>query len=349
MLQAKRVLVLLSALAFILSACTISGPSPESIFAEMHKIDFSKHSNYSVSDRNYFYFIHYAGENYVGYMPHDSCNFTQLKRSLTETERDSLESISQLTFSKIPTIPTDSELALQMADMCITFRSIWNIDFKRIYLMHLTVDENHNALATIHWKPTKELYQVLIANKSIHDFSYSGDSFEEAYVGPEKYVYYRLTRAETRIKPDAVSIPLYHAIVHHNLYEEELKENERLELQDPEICSGVWFDFRGEADSLYVLGGPMPVLDETDGVQFLGYIKDPGHFISFAVLGTPNYSLIKQYIDIDTLNVNEQEYQKELEGITSTLNAPNICAWWVSSYSIGPGQELTLSNRRLRR
>ena len=147
-------------------------------------------------------------------------------------------------------------------------------------------------------------------------------------------------------RPTTLSQQLYEQIIRHAACE---KEQGDYAYPDSLTYAGVWFDFRGEADSLYVLGGPMPLPDKTDDVQFLGYIKDPWHFISFAVLGTPNFSVIKQLFDTDALNINKQEYQKELEAITSTLNAPNICAWWVSSYSIGPGQELTLSNRRLRR
>ena len=149
---------------------------------------------------------------------------------------------------------------------------------------------------------------------------------------------------ENNIKPPATSSQLYDEVIRHITYE---KKQGNYSYPDSLIYAGVWFDFQGEADSLYVLGGPMSLPIETDDVQFLGYFKDPWHFISFAVLGTPNFSHIKQFIDIDALNINKEEYQKELDVITN--NAPNVCAWWVSSFSFGPNQELILSNRRLRR
>ena len=42
---------------------------------------------------------------------------------------------------------------------------------------------------------------------------------------------------------------------------------------DSVLYAGIWFDFRGKADSLYVLGGPMPLYDEDLDTHFLGYLE----------------------------------------------------------------------------
>ena len=43
---------------------------------------------------------------------------------------------------------------------------------------------------------------------------------------------------------------------------------------DSLLCAAVWFDFRGDVDSVHVLGGPMPLYDEEFGnpeENFIGY------------------------------------------------------------------------------
>ena len=49
---------------------------------------------------------------------------------------------------------------------------------------------------------------------------------------------------------------------------------------DSVLCAGIWFDFRGEADSLYVLGGPMPLYDEDLDTHFLGYLEGENYLVS---------------------------------------------------------------------
>jgi len=146
-----------------------------------------------------------------------------------------------------------------------------------------------------------------------------------------------------RPRPTAMSQQLYEQIIGHVAYE---KAQADYAYPDSLTCAGVWFDSRAETDSLYILGGPMAIPDDnfSNGEHFLGYIKDQGLFISFATIGEAFSDALKQHVDIEALNKDEKEY---IESIT--LPAQNTCAWWVSSYSIGPNQELLFSRRRLRR
>ena len=120
---------------------------------------------------------------------------------------------------------------------------------------------------------------------------------------------------------------------------------------DSVLCAGIWFDFRGEADSLYVLGGPMPLYDEDLDIHFLGYLEGENYLVSFAALGKANPQTINQILDTTALQTNREQYKASVDAfITSShLSGKNVCAWLVSSFSFDEFGGLVLQNRRMRR
>ena len=117
------------------------------------------------------------------------------------------------------------------------------------------------------------------------------------------------------------------------------------------LCAGIWFDFRGKADSLYVLGGPMPLYDEDLDTHFLGYLEGENYLVSFAALGKANPQTINQILDTTALQTNREQYKASVDAfITSShLSGKNVCAWLVSSFSFDEFGGLVLQNRRMRR
>ena len=74
---------------------------------------------------------------------------------------------------------------------------------------------------------------------------------------------------------------------------------------DSVLCAGIWFDFRGEADSLYVLGGPMPLYDEEFGnpeVNFIGYYEGRNCLISVASLGEQDDQTVGRFVNTADLS-----------------------------------------------
>ncbi len=139
--------------------------TPEMVFVQIQGIDFSRHKGYSISDYNSsFYFIDYEGASYLGRIPLGEEHFISLNRILSERERDSL----MIPFGEAgqEAIPISSSLAADLEDICGTFRSIWQIAPKEIYLLKLVVDNANHVLLTIMWKETEEVYKVLITPDS---------------------------------------------------------------------------------------------------------------------------------------------------------------------------------------
>ena len=120
---------------------------------------------------------------------------------------------------------------------------------------------------------------------------------------------------------------------------------------DSMLCAGIWFDFRGETDSLYVLGGPMPLYDDDSDTHFLGYIEGENCLVSFAALGKANSQIINQILDTTALQTNRELYNASADALitSSHLSGKNVCAWLVSSFSFDEFGGLDLQNRRMRR
>jgi hypothetical protein len=120
---------------------------------------------------------------------------------------------------------------------------------------------------------------------------------------------------------------------------------------DSVLCAGIWFDFRGESDSLFVLGGPMPLYDDDLDNPFLGYIEGENCLVSFAALGKANPQTINQILDTTALQTNRELYKASVDALitSSHLSGKNVCAWLVSSFSFDEFGGLVLQNRRMQR
>ena len=121
---------------------------------------------------------------------------------------------------------------------------------------------------------------------------------------------------------------------------------------DSVLCAGIWFDFRGEADSLYVLGGPMPLYDEEFGnpeVNFIGYYEGRNCLISVASLGEQDDQTVGRFVNTADLSKDKEAYKIAVDKLMAPLSDKNVCAFLQSSYTIEPDGRLLLNKRRLRR
>lgn len=150
-----------SLLIFLICSCT---PLRERVFAEIQRIDFPTEVAYSISDaRSSIYYIDYRDNRYMGWMHPDSVSFSKLRRFYSEAERDSL-GLEEGKDLLVEMLPLGTPLALDLAQMCIAFRSVWQIDYKKIYLQKLIVDNTRAVWLQIYWKKTKQKYLLVISN-----------------------------------------------------------------------------------------------------------------------------------------------------------------------------------------
>ena len=130
------------------------------------------------------------------------------------------------------------------------------------------------------------------------------------------------------------------------------KEQGEYPFPDYQICASVWFDFRGDVDSVYVLSGPMPLYDKkftNPDEHFIGFYGGKDYLISIASLGKPDDQTIERFIDTTYLSKDEETYKMALDKFTAPLSGKNVCAFLQSSYTIEPNGSLLLKSRRLRR
>lgn len=116
---------------------------------------------------------------------------------------------------------------------------------------------------------------------------------------------------------------------------------------DSVLCAGVWFDFRGESDSIRVVGGPMALYEgefEQPDVHFLGYLKGDNLFVSIGSLGEEKPQSIQQLLGTALLTDPEQ-YKAAADAFIAGL--PCICASLQSTYSIGVDGTPVLNNRQV--
>ena len=132
---------------------------------------------------------------------------------------------------------------------------------------------------------------------------------------------------------------------------DEERARECYNYPDSVLCAGIWFDFRGEADSLYVLGGLMLLSDDAPDTHFLGYVEGENCLVSFAALGKANPQIINQILDTTALQTNRELYKASADALitSSHLSGKNVCAWLVSSFSFDEFGGLVLRNRRMQR
>ena len=131
-----------------------------------------------------------------------------------------------------------------------------------------------------------------------------------------------------------------------------VKEEGEYFFPDSLLCAGVWFDFRGDVDSVYVLGGPMPLYDEefaNPEENFIGYYEGRNCLISVASLGKQDDQTVGRFVDTADLSKDKDAYKIAAYKLTAPPYDKNVCAFLQSSYTIEPNGRLLLNKRRLRR
>ena len=117
---------------------------------------------------------------------------------------------------------------------------------------------------------------------------------------------------------------------------------------DSVLCAGVWFDFRGESDSIRVVGGPMALYEgefEQPDVHFLGYLEGDNLFVSIGSLGEEKPQSIQQLLGTAALLTDREQYKAAADAFIAGL--PSICASLQSTYAIGADGTPVLNNRQV--
>jgi hypothetical protein len=158
-----------------------------------------------------------------------------------------------------------------------------------------------------------------------------------------------ISDSHKEMTPSIISEDLYSAILKH--INSEIDSGLYV-YPDSLLCASVWFDFRGESDSLYIMGGLMALYDEPfikPKDTFLGFFNDQNHFLCFAVMGVDDKNQIGHKVDISALKTDRETFQKESAPIMSSISVQNHCLFLMSSYSFSPDGNLLINQRRLRR
>ena len=156
-------------------------------------------------------------------------------------------------------------------------------------------------------------------------------SFEESYQDV-----LRIRNELNGFKADCLNPRLMHAIL------ESIDENKKsgyYHYPDSVLCAGVWFDFRGDVDSVYVLGGPMPMYEEefaSPEVNFIGYYEGKNCLISVASLGMQDDQTVEKLVETAHLSKDKDAYKTATDKFTAPLGGMNVCKFLASSYTIGP-------------
>ena len=117
---------------------------------------------------------------------------------------------------------------------------------------------------------------------------------------------------------------------------------------DSVLCAGAWFDFRGESDSIRVVGGPMALYEgefEQPDVHFLGYLEGDNLFVSIGSLGEEKPQSIQQLLGTAALLTDREQYKAAADAFIAGL--PSICASLQSTYAIGADGTPVLNNRQV--
>ena len=161
-------------------------------------------------------------------------------------------------------------------------------------------------------------------------------SFEETY-----QEVLRIRNELNGFQADCLNPRLLHAIL------ESIDEEKKMgdyHYPDSILCAGVWFDLRGDVDSIYILSDPVPLYDEayeslSPEKTFLGYYEGKNCLISIASIGKLEGQTVKRFVDTADLSTDKDAYKTTSKKITPDLD---ICARSVYSYSVEPDGTLFL-------
>ena len=126
------------------------------------------------------------------------------------------------------------------------------------------------------------------------------------------------------------------------------RARESYNFPDSVLYAGVWFDFRGETDSIRVVGGPMALYEgefEQSDVHFLGYLEGDNLFVSIGSLGEEKPQSIQQLLDTAALLADREQYKAAADAFIAGL--PSICAALQSTYAIDTDGTPVLNNRQV--
>ena len=145
---------------------------------------------------------------------------------------------------------------------------------------------------------------------------------------------------------------------------DEEKALGRSDYPDSVLCASIWFDYRGQMDSLHILEGPIPLYDDefaNPEFSFIGYLEGENILICLASLGGEKPKIENWFINTLSLKTDKEQYKTVFSAFTSHLSNVNVCSHLESTYYVNPVDsiilgnevhpsfELVFDNRRLRR
>ena len=120
--------------------------------------------DYSISDarESSYYFINYEGNRYLARMPLVTDTLISLKLL-----KDKLDSAGNWYENEVIDAFNDLDLRKRINEMCLIFRSIWQLDSRNIYLHRMTVDKNKDITLIIEWMLSREWSLIIITEDFI--------------------------------------------------------------------------------------------------------------------------------------------------------------------------------------
>ena len=108
------------------------------------------------------YFINYEGNRYLARMPLGTDTLISLKFL-----KDKLDSAGNWYENEVIDVFNDLDCRKRINEMCLIFRSIWQLDSSNIYLLRMIVDKNKDIALIIEWMHSKERSLIIITEDFI--------------------------------------------------------------------------------------------------------------------------------------------------------------------------------------
>ena len=172
---------------------TACAPNRERLLLDIQKIDIPTSVPFSMGDyRSSVYFIDYKNNKYMEQMHPDSIFFSSLYRFYNDEEKRQLHLIEGEDLL-VESIELNSTLAHELEELCTTFKKIWRLNPKKIYLLNLAVDIDQSIWLKLLLKDTNEEIILLITDDFMNAINKSAEHlYKSEYREINPSLYYRI-------------------------------------------------------------------------------------------------------------------------------------------------------------
>lgn len=147
----------------ILSSCLLSDYYFNVDMKQISSINYKEDVlyDYSIGDarESSVYFINYEGNRYFARMPLVTDSLLSL-----HLLKEKFDSAGNRVENEVYDLSGDFEMRKRINDMCLIFRSVWQLDQMNIHLMEMIVEKNKDVTLLLRWRMHREMYLIIISD-----------------------------------------------------------------------------------------------------------------------------------------------------------------------------------------